>query len=109
MDHPSFDRLSKTRWLLEEFVSVFKKIYNLERVICVDECIIPYKGQYCHIRQFMQDKPTRFGIKVWALASSKSRFVSKVEVYLDANTGTGPFGLGHHVVTTGCYPITAGL
>jgi len=46
----------------------------------------------------MPDKPVRFGIKVWVLASSKSRFVWKIEVYFGEGTGTGPHGLGYHVV-----------
>jgi hypothetical protein len=46
----------------------------------------------------MPDKPIRFGIKVWLTASSKSRFVWKVEVYFGEGTGAGPHGLGYHVV-----------
>jgi hypothetical protein len=95
---PRFDRIAKTRWLVEMFVKVSKEIYNLEREITVDECVIPYKGRYCFIRQFMPDKPVRFGIKVWLLASSKSRFVWQMEVYFGEGTGAGPHGLGYHVV-----------
>ena len=95
---PRFDRIAKIRWLVEMFVKVSSEIYNLEREITVDECVIPYKGHYCFIRQFMPDKPVRFGIKVWLLASSKSRFVWQMEVYFGEGTGAGPHGLGYHVV-----------
>ena len=95
---PRFDRIAKTRWLVEMFVKVSRDIYNLEREITVDECVIPYKGRYCFIRQFMPDKPVRFGIKVWLLASSKSRFVWQMEVYFGEGTGAGTHGLGFHVV-----------
>jgi hypothetical protein len=47
----------------------------------VDELIIPYKGRYCQIRQFLRNKPIRFGIKVWAPTSSASRFVTDVSIY----------------------------
>ena len=87
VNDPRFDRIAKTRWLVEMFVTVSKEIYNLEREITVDECVIPYKGRYCFIRQFMPDKPARFGIKVWMLASSKSRFVWQMEVYFGERTG----------------------
>ena len=53
VNDPRFDRIVKTRWLVEMFVKVSKEIYNLEREITVDECVIPYKGRYCFIRQFM--------------------------------------------------------
>lgn len=95
---PGYDRIVKTRWLLDMFTNVSEAIYNLEREITVDECVIPYKGRYCFIRQFMPDKPVRFGIKVWMLASSKSRFVWRIEVYFGEGTGTGEHGLGYHVV-----------
>ena len=95
---PRFDRIAKTRWLVEMFVKVSRDIYNLEREITVDECVIPYKGRYCFIRQFMPDKPVRFWIKVWLLASSKCRFVWQMEVYFGEGTWAGPHGLGYHVV-----------
>ena len=98
VNDPRFDRIAKTRWLVEMFVKVSKEIYNLEKEITVDECVIPYKGRYCFIRQFMPDKPVRFGIKVWLLASSKSRFVWQMEVYFGEGTCAGTHGLGYHVV-----------
>jgi hypothetical protein len=97
VNDPRFDRIAKTRWLVDMFHDVSKRIYNLEREVTVDECVIPYKG-YCFIRQFMPDKPIRFGIKVWMLASSKSRFIWKMEVYFGEGTGTSEHGLGYHVV-----------
>lgn len=75
VNNPKFDRIAKTRWLIDMFMRVSEEIYNLEREITIDECVVPYKGRYCTIKQFMPDKPVRFGIKVWLLASSKSRFV----------------------------------
>ena len=102
---PGYDRIAKTRWLLDMFTNVLKAIYNLEREIIVDECVIPYKGRYCFIKQFMPDKPVCFGIKVWMLASSKSRFVWRIEVYFGEGTGTREHGLGYHVVER----MTAGL
>jgi hypothetical protein len=95
---PRFDRIAKTRWLLDMFHEVSKSIYNLDREVTVDECVVPYKGQYCFIRQFMPDKPIFFGIKVWLLASSKNRFIWKMEVYFGEGTGCGEHGLGYHVI-----------
>jgi len=96
--HPQFDRIAKTRWLLDMFIEVSREIYNLEREITVDECVIAYKGRYCFIRQFMPNKPIWFGIKVWMLVSSKSRFVWRIEVYFGEGTGVEEHGLGYHVV-----------
>jgi hypothetical protein len=63
-DSLGFDKLAKSRWLIDEFVKTSKAIYNPEQVTTVDELIIPYKDKYCSCRQFMKDKPIRFGIKL---------------------------------------------
>lgn len=46
----------------------------------------------------MHDNLFRFGIKLWLLASSKSRFIWRIKVYFGEGTGAGPHGLGYHVV-----------
>ena len=96
---PNFDKIGKVRMLLDHFVSTSQSLYNLERVVTVDELVIPYKGKYCNFRQFMREKPTRFGLKLWCLASSKSRYVYNLSVFLGKGTGKGPHGLGYTVCT----------
>lgn len=71
---PGFDKIAKVRWLVEGFARISQSLYNAERVCTVDEIMVPYKGRYCGIRQYMKSKPVRFGIKLWALASSQSRY-----------------------------------
>jgi hypothetical protein len=78
------DKLGKLRWLVEHFSTVSQELYNCEVNCTVDEIMVPYKGRYCNIRQYMKGKPVKFGIKVWALASSQSRYVSNLIVYLGA-------------------------
>jgi hypothetical protein len=68
---PRFDPIAKTRWIIEYFNVGSGTLHNLQREITIDKCVIPYKGKYAKIRQFMKNKPTRFGLKVWVLASSK--------------------------------------
>jgi hypothetical protein len=94
----NFDKLAKTRWLIDFFSQRSNELYNMEEIICVDELIIPYKGKYCRIRQFLRNKPIRFGIKVWCSASSKSRFVNQIEVYEGKGHMMGEEGMGFEVV-----------
>jgi hypothetical protein len=42
-ENPDFDKLAKSRWLIDEFVKTSKSIYNPEQLMTVDELIIPYK------------------------------------------------------------------
>lgn len=79
-----YDKLGKVRWLVDRFAEISQSLYNAQRTCTVDEIMIPYKGRYCNIRQYMKAKPVKFGIKVWALASSQSRYISNVIVYLGA-------------------------
>lgn len=76
------DKIGKVRWLVEHFSAVSKANYNCEVTCTVDEMMLPYKGRYCNIRQYMKGKPVKFGIKIWALVSSQSRYISNVIVYL---------------------------
>lgn len=60
------DRLWKVR-------DIYKAIRNrcvelpLETNLCVDEQIIPFKGQI-NIKQYLPNKPKKWGIKLWILA-----------------------------------------
>jgi hypothetical protein len=47
---PRFDPIAKTRWIIEHFNIVSRTLYNLQREITIDECVIPYKGKYAKIR-----------------------------------------------------------
>ena len=47
----------------------------------------------------MRDKSVRFGLKLWCLASSKSRYVYNVNVFLGKGSGKGPQGFGYTVCT----------
>jgi hypothetical protein len=97
---PGYDKLAKCRWFMEAFNKKSFKLYNHESHIIVDECIIPYKGKYCDIRMFLRNKPIRFGIKVWCAASSKSRYVSIVQVYMGKGTQMCKEGMGYEVITS---------
>jgi hypothetical protein len=48
----------------------------------VDEIMVAYKGRYCNVQQYMKAKPTKFGIKLWALVSAQSRYIHNAIIYL---------------------------
>ena len=67
VNDPRFDRIAKTRWLVEMFVKVSKDIYNLESEITVDECVIPYKGSYYFIHAGQVCKVWNKGVAIGEL------------------------------------------
>jgi hypothetical protein len=59
--------------------------WNLGKYVTIDEMMIRYKGSYCPARQYMPNKPEKWGVKVWCLADSKSKFVYDFEIYCGKN------------------------
>lgn len=104
-DDAEFDRLRKMRWLVTELQQRFKSNWNLHQQVMVDETMIPYKGKYCPVRQYMPRKPTRWDVKVWYLADAQEKYVYDFQIYTgskfrDALLGCvrGDAKSGHDVV-----------
>ena len=53
------------------------------------------KGRYS-FRQYIRDKPTKWGMKLWVLADSSTGY--DFDVYLGKNTASSGFGLAYDVV-----------
>ena len=55
------------------------------------------------IRQYMKDKPTKWGLKLWVLADSTNGYTVDFNVYIgkDASKDTSEHGLGYDVVVVG--------
>ena len=47
----------------------------------IDETMVRYKGTCCLATQYMPKKPVKWGLKVWCVADSKSKFIWDLEVY----------------------------
>jgi hypothetical protein len=60
--------------------------------------MIPYRGRRCEIKQYMKNKPIKYGLKVWCLANSKSRYVYNLDVYTGKKGEAAEKDLGENVV-----------
>ena len=93
------DKLRK----VEEFISSFKErchlLYQPNQNIAVDERMVKSKHQ-SGIRQYMKDKPTKYGLKLWVLADSSNGYTQDFDVYIgkSAHGETSEEGLGYDVV-----------
>jgi hypothetical protein len=65
--------------------------WNLRKYVTIDEMMIWYKGSYCSARQYMPNKPKKWGVKVWCLVDSKSKMVYNFKIYCGKNAN-GPKG-----------------
>ncbi|CAC5397946.1 unnamed protein product [Mytilus coruscus] len=70
--------------------------YIPKRQLSVDEVMVPFKGRLS-FKQYMPAKPTKWGIKMWAIAEADTGYVSFCEVYSGRINGTA-HGLANRVV-----------
>jgi hypothetical protein len=80
---PGYDKLHQVRWLVDELRRLFRREWELGEFLTVDEMMIGYKGTYCPMRQYLPNKPCKWGIKVWSLTDSSSKYVYDFDVYCD--------------------------
>ena len=93
------DKLWKIRPWLEMFRQTCLREAPEENQ-CVDEIMVAFKGR-SSLRQFIQNKPTRWGFKMWARAGS-SGYLHDFDIYQGKNPhkvkNTPGKGLGYNVV-----------
>lgn len=94
--HPSYDVLYKIRNILNMFNTSMKREFVPTRQVSIDECMIPFKGRV-KFKQYMPAKPTKWGIKIWALADSNTGYICYTDVYT-GKTDRPQGQLGEHVV-----------
>ena len=92
-----YDALFKVRPLVDHLSAVFARYYNPERHLSIDEMMI---GTRCRIAflQYLPNKPTKFGIKVWVIAEAKTGYVLGFQIYTGASQDDQSKGLAYRIV-----------
>lgn len=81
------DKLAEIRDVWEKWVEILPLLYNHGPHVTVDERLVPFRGR-CPFRQYMPNKPAKYGIKIWAAYDTKSSYAWNMQVY----TGKLPGG-----------------
>ena len=76
------------------------KLWMPHEFVSVDERMVANKGRYS-FRQYIRDKPTKWGIKLWVLVDSITGYTCNFEVYLGRKEKS-QFGLGYDAVMKLC-------
>lgn len=74
-----------------------RELYNPTKFVTADEIMVAYRGHFSPLRQYMPAKPTKYGIKFWALVCNPERYIYNLIPYLGAS-GVPEAGQGERVV-----------
>lgn len=80
------NRLSKVATIINHLNSNFKKYYKPDKIVCVDESLVPFRGRIV-FRQYLKQKRHRYGIKVFKLCSGPGyTYAFRIYMGKDENT-----------------------
>jgi Transposase IS4 len=90
-DH-SDDRMHRIRELFEYFMTASKANYQPGESIALDEAMKKFKGR-CKFKQYIKNKPIRWGLKIYCVACSETSYLCNAEFYLGKNLEDGKEGV----------------
>ena len=93
------DNLRKVQSFVTHFESRCVALYQRRKQVAINEHMVK-SSHRSGIRQYVRDKPTKWGIKLWVLADSSNGYTKDFNIYIgkDAARGVSELGLGHDVV-----------
>ena len=93
------DKLRKVSDFVEQIKSKCKLLYQPRQNVSIDERMVKSKHR-SGIRQYIKNKPVKFGIKLWVLADSHNGYTYNFDIYTGKSTSGQPSenGLGYDVV-----------
>ena len=92
----SSDRLKKLLPLLNHIKAKCLACYQPLQHLSVDERMVKSKAR-CHMIQYMKDKLTKWGFKVWVVADM-SGYTIDFNIYMGKSEQYSDYGLSHNVV-----------
>eukprot|EP00102_Acyrthosiphon_pisum_P019881 XP_016657091.1 PREDICTED: piggyBac transposable element-derived protein 4-like [Acyrthosiphon pisum] len=84
-----YDKLAAIRMIFDGFVQRCQAVYTVGENCTIDEMLEAFRGR-CSFRQYIPNKPNKYGIKIQALVDSRTFFISNMEVYVRTRPD-GPF------------------
>ena len=81
-------KINKVKLLLERLLKKFQSSYYPGKNVAIDETMVGFHGRF-GAKQYMPQKPTKWGIKAFTMADSSNGYLLNVLVYTGAETLDG--------------------
>lgn len=87
------DKLAAIRAIFDKYVQNSQNVYTPSEYLTIDEKLEAFRGR-CAFRQYMPNKPARYGLKIFGLVDAKTYYVLNLEVYVGVQPD-GPYSLSN--------------
>uniref|UniRef100_A0A087X5I5 Zgc:162611 n=1 Tax=Poecilia formosa TaxID=48698 RepID=A0A087X5I5_POEFO len=94
---PGHDKLFRIRPLYDDILCACKAYFHPRRELSVDERMVGTKAK-TGITQYLKDKPTKWGVKIFVLAESASGYTIAFNIYTGKTQTQSVHGLAYDVV-----------
>ena len=84
LDQPQ-RRIHKVKSFLDALVGRFQACYTAGREVAIDETMVGFRGRFGP-RQYMPQKPTKWGIKAYTMADSSNGYMLNILLYMGRET-----------------------
>ncbi|XP_066260986.1 piggyBac transposable element-derived protein 4-like [Euwallacea similis] len=81
-DRRRIDKLAPIRAIFERFINHCQECYIPSEYMTIDEKLEAFRGR-CGFRQYIPNKPAKYGIKVFALVDARTFYIFNLEVYVE--------------------------
>ncbi|XP_044742586.1 piggyBac transposable element-derived protein 4-like [Chrysoperla carnea] len=79
-ERKAFDNLAPIRKFSDDFIDRCQNLYTPGKFLTIDEMLESFRGR-CKFRQYIANKPAKYGIKIYSLVDSKTFYTVKMEIY----------------------------
>lgn len=87
----TIDKLAPIRIIFDNFVRRCQENYAVGLHTTIDEMLLPFRGR-CSFRQYISNKPAKYGVKVFSLVDSETYYTLNMEIYAGQQPD-GPYQL----------------
>lgn len=88
-ERKKIDNLAHIRQVFDQFVSKCKENYQVGEYCTIDEMLEGFRGR-CKFRQYIANKPAKYGLKIYALVDARMFYTCNLEIY-SGKQPDGPF------------------